>query len=77
MSEIEKPHVLTMSGPGKVRLELHVNGSSLWVEDTSDAMIGTAWCLLDSAKRSFEKAKKPVPDDIVKALKILQERSPA
>ena len=67
-----KPHVVTMSGPDVVRIELHVEGRSTWAETDAIGALGTAWSIGDSAARAASKAGLPFPEAVVAALDVLR-----
>lgn len=67
------PHLLTMSGANRVRLEIHAGSSACWVEGPPEQALGNAWCILDSAKKAFLKAEKSVPSELTAALEALSK----
>lgn len=70
------PHLVTMSGPGVVRLELHTSKGAAFVEGDVGQAIGNAWCILDSAARAAEKAGQPFPLMARLALSLLGKAVP-
>lgn len=64
------PHIVTLSGPGVVRVEMHLDGDDQihWTEATPLAAVGTAWAILDSARRALEKSGVHVPSEVLMAL---------
>jgi len=38
--------------------------------------MSSAWCILDSAKRAFEKSYQRVPEDLIAAMQALSGRAP-
>lgn len=57
------PHLLTMSAPNAVRVEIHIPQDDIvaGVEGPPEEAAGNAWCILDSTCRAYEKAGKSIP----------------
>lgn len=68
-----KPHLLTMSAPNLVRLEIHVpeTNTLAWVAGSPEEAIHNAWMILDSARRACEKGKRETPAAVVASLSAL------
>jgi len=64
--------LLTSSGPNEVVIQI----GSQCVSDTPEKAMSSAWCILDSAKRAFEKSYHRVPRELEDALQALSGWAP-
>lgn len=72
MCEMGLPHVLTLSAPNAVRLEVHAKGEWLVVECFPENAITTGFSILDSARKAIEKDGKKPPERLIEALALLK-----
>jgi len=68
-----KPHLLTMSAPNLVRLEIHIpdDDTLAWVAGPPEEAIHNAWMILDSARRACEKGHRETPPSVIASLAAL------
>jgi len=67
-----KTHLVTKSGPGRVRIEMHSAQGMAWAEESPMGALVSAYAIADSAARAAQKAGNPFPAHVLQAIAALR-----
>ena len=66
--------LVTMSRPNEVLIGIQLPGSAdlPHVYDSAEKAIGSAWVILDSARKAFDKGGRKMPEPALSAMKLIE-----